>query len=289
MGDARRAARGRHGPLRRDRRPRPDRRPRARRRCCSRSSPPATLMGLNAVDVRDLGRADRDRRRRAAAASRRARRERSLFADARAGVRELAARPEIRVLLGSSTGIVLCVGITNIGEVVLAREVLGVGGTGLAMMVTAGGLGTVARLALRPLHHGRRLGLAPRLRARRVVHGGRTDRLRPPARLLARRPRAGAGRLRQRPGARARPPAARLQHPGDRCTAACSRCRRPAPRSPSRSPSSLSGALIAGAGVETAFLVCGVGLALVLASALPRLRAAWPTPPSGRPPRSATR
>ena len=66
-----------------------------------------------------------------------------MFADARAGLRELAGRPEIRVLLASSTGVVLCLGVTNIGEVVLAREVLDVGGSGLAGMVAAGGLGTV--------------------------------------------------------------------------------------------------------------------------------------------------
>src|SRR4051812_39451188 len=35
----------------------------------------------------------------------------TLFADARAGVRELAGRPEIRALLASSTGVVLCIGV----------------------------------------------------------------------------------------------------------------------------------------------------------------------------------
>ena len=60
-----------------------------------------------------------------------------------------------------------------------------------------------------------------------------------------------------------------LRAPRRRCTAACSRSRRPAPRSPSRSPSSPHGALIAGAGVETAFLVSGPALALVLTSAAP--------------------
>jgi MFS family permease len=68
----------------------------------------------------------------------------SLFAEARAGVRELAGRPEIRALLGSSTAAVLCIGMTNVGEVVLAREVLDVGGSGLAILMTAGGVGTVA-------------------------------------------------------------------------------------------------------------------------------------------------
>lgn len=67
----------------------------------------------------------------------------SLWADVRAGVRALAGRPEVRLLLLSSTAAVLCVGVTNVGEVVLAREVLGLGGSGLAILVAAGGLGTV--------------------------------------------------------------------------------------------------------------------------------------------------
>ena len=71
-------------------------------------------------------------------------RPRSLLAEAHAGIRELAGRPEVRVLLGSSTAAVLCIGITNIAEVVLAREILDVGGSGLAALMTAGGIGTVA-------------------------------------------------------------------------------------------------------------------------------------------------
>ena len=68
----------------------------------------------------------------------------SLLAEARAGIREVAARPEVRALLASSTAAVLCVGVTNVGEVVLASDVLGVGGTGLAALMTAGGIGTAA-------------------------------------------------------------------------------------------------------------------------------------------------
>jgi hypothetical protein len=68
----------------------------------------------------------------------------SLLAEARAGIRELAGRPEVRALLGSSTAAVLCIGMTNVGEVVLAREVLDIGGSGLAVLMTAGGIGTVA-------------------------------------------------------------------------------------------------------------------------------------------------
>jgi MFS family permease len=67
----------------------------------------------------------------------------TLFADARAGLRELSGRPEVRTLLISSTAAVLCIGVTNVGEVVLAREVLDVGGSGLAILVAAAGLGTV--------------------------------------------------------------------------------------------------------------------------------------------------
>lgn len=69
--------------------------------------------------------------------------EQSLWTDVREGVRALAGRPEVRLLLGSSTAAVLCVGVTNVGEVVLARQVLGLGGSGLAVLVAAGGLGTV--------------------------------------------------------------------------------------------------------------------------------------------------
>ena len=68
----------------------------------------------------------------------------SLLAEARAGIREVAGRPEVRALLGSSTAAVLCIGMTNVGEVILARQVLDVGGSGLAMLMTAGGVGTVA-------------------------------------------------------------------------------------------------------------------------------------------------
>jgi MFS family permease len=67
----------------------------------------------------------------------------SLLGDVRKGMRELSGRPEVRLLLTSSTAAVLCAGVTNVGEVVLAREVLGLGGSGLAMLVAAAGLGTV--------------------------------------------------------------------------------------------------------------------------------------------------
>jgi MFS family permease len=206
----------------------------------------------------------------------------TLFADARAGVRELASRPEIRVLLASSTGVVLCIGITNVGEVVLAREVLHVGGSGLALLVTAGGLGTIlgslcARFTTAGAWAWRRayvLGIAAmtaELIACALMHsfwllipalavGGFGnglalvhDRL-----LLSNStPESLHGRLFS-------------LH--KTCTSFAFAVSFLA-----------SGALIAGAGVQTAFLVSGVGLALVMASALPRLRAAWPAPTPGAP------
>jgi MFS family permease len=67
----------------------------------------------------------------------------SIWHDVRDGMRELGGRPQVRLLLMSSTAAVLCAGVTNVGEVVLAREVLGLGGSGLALLVAAAGLGTV--------------------------------------------------------------------------------------------------------------------------------------------------
>jgi MFS family permease len=67
----------------------------------------------------------------------------SLLRDTRAGVHELLAVPGVRTLLACSTAVVLCIGVTNVGEVILARQVLDVGGSGLAVMVTAAGVGTI--------------------------------------------------------------------------------------------------------------------------------------------------
>ena len=106
---------------------------------------PAALLGLNAVTyafsalliatlpVPQDGGEPHDRRQS----------ERSLFVDARAGLREVASRPQLRTLIASSTCVVLCIGVTSVGEVVLARQALGLGGSGLAVMIAAGGLGTI--------------------------------------------------------------------------------------------------------------------------------------------------
>jgi MFS family permease len=68
---------------------------------------------------------------------------RSLWTDISDGLRALSGRAEVRLLLLSSTAAVLFAGVTNVGEVLLARDVLGVGGSGLAALVTAHGVGTV--------------------------------------------------------------------------------------------------------------------------------------------------
>ena len=66
----------------------------------------------------------------------------SLLSSMRAGAREIVAIPGVRILLASSTVAVIAVGMVNVGEVVLARELLGVGGSGLAALMTASGVGT---------------------------------------------------------------------------------------------------------------------------------------------------
>jgi MFS family permease len=71
-----------------------------------------------------------------------ARHSSTLLASLRSGAREIAARPSVRLLLASSTGAVIAVGMVNVGEVMLARELLGVGGSGLAALMTASGVGT---------------------------------------------------------------------------------------------------------------------------------------------------
>jgi MFS family permease len=68
---------------------------------------------------------------------------RSLWTDLREGLRVLGGRAEVRLLLASSTAAVLFAGVTNVGEVLLARDVLGAGGSGLAALVAAHGAGTV--------------------------------------------------------------------------------------------------------------------------------------------------
>jgi hypothetical protein len=236
---------------------------------------PATLMGINAVTFAISAILITSVAARGGSAVARA--TGTLWADARAGVRELASRPEIRTLLGSSTGVVFCIGITNVGEVVLAREVLHVGDSGLAAMVAAGGLGTVlGSLCTRfttagawAWRYAYLVGVA--CLAVELLACAAFDAywLAVPALALG-----GFGN------------GLALVH--DRLLLSHS------------TPASLHGrlfglqktcvsfafaisfltssALIAQLGVQAAFLIAGVGLAIVMGSALPRLRRAWPAP-----------
>jgi MFS family permease len=67
----------------------------------------------------------------------------SLWTDLRVGLRAIGGRAEVRLLLASSTAAVLFAGVTNIGEVLLARDVLGTSASGLAALIAAHGAGTV--------------------------------------------------------------------------------------------------------------------------------------------------
>jgi MFS family permease len=68
---------------------------------------------------------------------------RTVWDDLRDGLRVIGGRAEVRLLLASSTAAVLCAGVTNVGEVLLARDVLHSGGSGLAAIIAAHGVGTV--------------------------------------------------------------------------------------------------------------------------------------------------
>jgi MFS family permease len=199
----------------------------------------------------------------------------SLLAEARAGIREVAGRPEVRALLMSSTAAVLCIGMTNVGEVVLAREVLQVGGSGLAILMTAAGVGTVAgSLAARfsSTWEWRRAYVAGLgcmafdllacatmpsfyvLLPIFVIGGFGNGFALVHDRLLLSHaaPEGLHGRL------------FALQKT---CT------------SMAFAASFLgAGVLIAGAGVQIAFLCAGLSLLCVVATVMPRLRAAWPAP-----------
>ena len=68
---------------------------------------------------------------------------RSLWTDLRVGLRALSGRADVRLLLASTTAAVVFAGVTNVGEVLLARDVLGMSGSGLAALVAVYGAGTV--------------------------------------------------------------------------------------------------------------------------------------------------
>jgi MFS family permease len=70
--------------------------------------------------------------------------KRSLVRDARAGVRAVARMQGLRAVIAGSSFVVLFAGLFNVGELLLAKEELGAGEAGFALLVAMFGLGVVA-------------------------------------------------------------------------------------------------------------------------------------------------
>ena len=68
---------------------------------------------------------------------------RSLWRDARAGVRAVGRMPGLRAVIAGSSAVVVFAGLFNVGELLLAQD-LGAGDEGFAMLVALFGLGVVA-------------------------------------------------------------------------------------------------------------------------------------------------
>jgi MFS family permease len=66
----------------------------------------------------------------------------SLLAETRAGLAIAAGMPVVRVLLWSSSAVILFAGMMNVAEPILATDVLESGGTGFSILVAVYGLGT---------------------------------------------------------------------------------------------------------------------------------------------------
>jgi MFS family permease len=199
----------------------------------------------------------------------------SLLAEARAGIQEVAGRPEVRALLLSSTAAVLCIGMTNVGEVVLAREVLGVGGPGLAALMTAAGVGTVAgSLAARfssawEWRRAYMIGLGFMAVDLLACAAFPTFHVLLPIFVLG---GFGNGFALVHDRLLLSHAAPEFMH--GRLFALQRTC-----TSMAFATSFLgAGAIIAGAGVQVAFLCAGLGLVCVMVAVMPRLRAAWPAP-----------
>jgi MFS family permease len=70
--------------------------------------------------------------------------QRSLVREARAGVKAVARMPGLRAVIAGSSFVVLFAGLFNVGELLLAKEELGAGEAGFALLVAMFGLGVVA-------------------------------------------------------------------------------------------------------------------------------------------------
>jgi hypothetical protein len=101
----------------------------------------AATFAVSALVVRGIP-LDRDQQRPEPLADAQPR-SRSLLKSARDGLAATLALPEARALVLSSSAIVLALGMLNVGELLLAREELRAGNTGLAALVTAFGAGVV--------------------------------------------------------------------------------------------------------------------------------------------------
>jgi MFS family permease len=238
------------------------------------------LLALNAVSFAVSGFVIAGTRMPAAAAAATAERGPSLLAEARAGIRELAGRPEVRALLGSSTAAVLCIGMTNVGEVILAREVLEIGGSGLAVLMTAGGVGTVAgSLAARfkvawEWRRAYQIGLACMAFDLLACATLPSFWLLLPVFMVG-----GFGN-----GFALVHDRLLLSHAAPESMHGRQFALQNACTSGAFAVSFLSaGAMIAFGGVQIAFLCAGIGLIGVIATVSPRLRAAWPAPASPAP------
>jgi MFS family permease len=69
---------------------------------------------------------------------------RSLVREARAGVRAVARMPDLRAVIAGSSAVVVFAGLFNVGELLLAKNELGAGQAGFAVLVAIYGLGIVA-------------------------------------------------------------------------------------------------------------------------------------------------
>jgi hypothetical protein len=68
----------------------------------------------------------------------------SLVHQAREGLRAAAGLPGVRTLILASSGVILFAGLFNVAELLLARDELGVGSSGYAILVAVFGLGVAA-------------------------------------------------------------------------------------------------------------------------------------------------
>ena len=105
---------------------------------------PAALMLVNGASFALSAGAIAATRLDAHAADRRPAAPAGLLRDAWEGLTATAADGGVRTLLLASSGVVACLGMVNVGELLLARESLGLGDAGFSLLVAAMGVGIAA-------------------------------------------------------------------------------------------------------------------------------------------------